>query len=65
MCFIMKNVNVTSNDGSYKSDVVVKDNHVVKVGKCIKIDGIREIDGANFVSESIVEWFTSPRQDVN
>ncbi|OCL27256.1 hypothetical protein U472_07250 [Orenia metallireducens] len=64
MCFVMKNVNVTSEHGSYKSDVVVKDNNVVMVGKGIKIDGIKEIDGANLVSESIITWFSGSKEDL-
>jgi dihydroorotase-like cyclic amidohydrolase len=60
----MKNVNVTSEHGSYKSDVVVKDNNVVMVGKGIKIDGIKEIDGANLVSESIITWFSGSKEDL-
>lgn len=64
MCFVMKNVNVTSEHGSYKSDVVVKDNNVVMVGKCIKIDGVKEIDGASLVSESIITWFSGSKEDL-
>ncbi|WP_018247466.1 hypothetical protein [Orenia marismortui] len=64
MCFVMKNVNVTSDQGSYRSDVVVKDNHVVKVGKCIKMDGVKEIDGSDVVSETIINWFSGQKKDL-
>ncbi|AGB40782.1 hypothetical protein Halha_0811 [Halobacteroides halobius DSM 5150] len=59
MCYIIKNGNVTTSNGSHKGSVAVKDGQIIKSCDYIEAPKVRVIDASKMVSGSIVNWFTS------
>ncbi|GAB6136990.1 hypothetical protein [Halanaerobaculum tunisiense] len=59
MCLIIKNGNVTTNKGSQKGDVGIKNGQIFVNPARVETPEVKVIDASRIVSESIENWFTT------
>ena len=59
MCVIIKNANVTTKHGSYKTDIAIKNDMFFPVDDKFNCDGSKVIDASTVISMSILNWFNS------
>ncbi|MGM0369981.1 MAG: hypothetical protein ACQEP9_06155 [Bacillota bacterium] len=59
MCVVIKNANVTTAHGSYKTDIAVKDNRVFPVDNNFSVANSKVIDASKVISASILNSFNS------
>jgi len=59
MCVIIKNANVSTGHGSYRTDIAIKNERVFPVDDEFNCDGSKVIDASTAISSSILNWFNS------
>ncbi|MFO7818793.1 MAG: hypothetical protein R6V17_01015 [Halanaerobacter sp.] len=57
MCVIIKNGNVTTQFGSYKTDIALKDERLFPVDDKFECDGAKVIDASNAIADCILSSF--------
>lgn len=59
MCVIIKNANVTTNRGSYKTDIAIKNNHCFPVDDHFEVNNSKVINASTIITDSILNSFNN------